>query len=90
MQQCEGQIANNQSQNGMSEVTSHYAYSQRTEFETHGAPQAVPTLGGFEMFVLYNRSLESSYFCINIGRIPSRNDYYQVIQSLSCEYNHYS
>ena len=47
MQQREGQIANGQSQNGMSEATSPYAYSQRTELETHGAPQAVLTPGGF-------------------------------------------
>jgi hypothetical protein len=47
MQQREGQIANGQSQNGMSEATSPYAYSQRTELETHGTPQAVLTPGGF-------------------------------------------
>jgi hypothetical protein len=47
MQQREGQVANGQSQNGMSEATSPYAYSQRTELETHGAPQAVLTPGGF-------------------------------------------
>jgi hypothetical protein len=47
MQQREGQIANGQGQNGMSEATSPYAYSQRTELETHGSPQAVLTPGGF-------------------------------------------
>ena len=47
MQQREGQIANGQSQNGMSEATSPYAYSQRTELETRGAPQAVLTPGCF-------------------------------------------
>jgi hypothetical protein len=47
MQQREGQIANGQSQNGMLEATSPYAYLQRTELETHGAPQAVLTPGGF-------------------------------------------
>ena len=47
MQQREGQIANGQSQNGMLKATSPYAYSQQTELETHGAPQAVLTLGGF-------------------------------------------
>jgi hypothetical protein len=47
MQQREGQIANGKGQNGMSEATSPYAYSHRTELETYGAPQAVLTLGGF-------------------------------------------
>jgi hypothetical protein len=31
----------------MSEATSPYAYLQRTELETYGAPQAVLTPGGF-------------------------------------------
>jgi hypothetical protein len=47
MQQREGQIANGKGQNGMSEATSPYAYSHRTELETYGAPQAVLTPGGF-------------------------------------------
>jgi cell division protein FtsN len=47
MQQREGQIANGQSQNGMSEATLPYAYLQQTELETHGAPQAVLKPGGF-------------------------------------------
>jgi hypothetical protein len=47
MQQREGQIANGQGQDGISEATSPYAYSHRTELETYGAPQAVLTPGGF-------------------------------------------
>jgi hypothetical protein len=47
VQQRKGQITSGPSQNGMSEATSPYAYSQRTELETYGAPLAVLTPGGF-------------------------------------------
>jgi hypothetical protein len=47
MQQAEGQVANGQSKNGMSEATSPYAYSQRTELQADGTPQVLQTPGGF-------------------------------------------